>query len=257
MYPSVATKDPAAVAAEVHSIYLGSFPDGDPRFVSRVFGWVSDCFSGNYADYRPVDALYHDFEHTLQGTLCMARLLQGRHRAGAQPVVSRKLFELGLLAILLHDTGYPKKRDDPEGTGAKYTITHVERSADFAARLLAEKGYAAPDIRTVQNMIHCTGVHAVIDAIGFQSDEERIVGCALGTADLLGQMAADDYVQKLPALYEEFAEAARYSGDRTHFVSSYSSAEDLMSRTPVFWETFVSVKLNRDFGGLFRFLNQP
>ena len=37
----------------------------------------------------------------------------------------------------------------------------------------------------------------------------RIVGFALGTADLLGQMAAPDYVDKLPVLYDEFVEAAR------------------------------------------------
>jgi hypothetical protein len=257
MYPPVATKDPAAVAAEVQSVYLGNFPDAEARFIPQVFGWVADCFAGKYADYQAVDALYHDFEHTLQGTLCMARLLRNRHLALTRPVVSRRMFELGLLAILLHDTGYLKKRDDTEGTGAKYTVTHVDRSADFAARLLGEKAFSRQDIQAVQNMIHCTGLHAALDEIAFQSDEERVTGFALGTADLLGQMAAEDYVEKLPFLYAEFAEAARFSGDTAHFVSSYSSAEELMSRTPVFWESFVSVKLNGDFGGLFRFLNNP
>ena len=45
------------------------------------------------------------FEHTLQRTVCMGRLLYARHRAGAAPALTQEAFELGVLAILLHDTG--------------------------------------------------------------------------------------------------------------------------------------------------------
>jgi hypothetical protein len=257
MYPPVVTKDPTAVEAEVQSTYLALFPDGDKIFVPRAFGWAMECFRGNYHDYQAVDAPYHDVEHTLQGTLCMARLLRGWQRAGEQPLLNSRIYKLGLLAILLHDTGYLKKRNDDEGTGAKYTVTHVERSAHFAAELLAEKGFGATDIKAVQNMIHCTGVNAALSVIRFQSELERVVGFALGTADLLGQMAAEDYVDKLPILFSEFAEATRFSNDKTHFVAMFSSAEDLMMKTPGFWQKFVQLKLNRDFGGLYRFLNDP
>ena len=30
-----------------------------------------------------------------------------------------------------------------------------------------------------------------------------------------------------------------------------------MQKTPAFWEKYVQVKLNRDFGGIYRFLNNP
>lgn len=257
MYPPVVTKDPTAVEVAVQSAYLGMFPKGDSMFVPRVFGWAIECFTGGYGDYQPVDARYHDFEHTLQGTLCMVRLLHGRHKAKAEPPLPQKMFELGLVAILMHDTGYLKKRGDTEGTGAKYTVTHVDRSAEFAARLLSEKRFAREDIQAVQNMIHCTGVDAALSVIPFQSDVERIVGYALGTADLMGQMAAEDYVEKLPVLYSEFAEATRFSKDKPHFIAMFSSAADLMQKTPAFWEKYVQLKLNRDFGGLYRFLNDP
>jgi hypothetical protein len=257
MYPPVATKDPAAVAVEVQAAYLAIFPDGDKRFVSRAFDWAKDCFAGKYRDYQPVDAPYHDFEHTLQGTLCMARLLRGRHQARKRPLLTEKMFKLGLLAILLHDTGYLKKRSDTGGTGAKYTVTHVDRSAKFATELLAEKGLSASDVKVVGNMIRCTGVDAALSVIPFKSDVEKVVGFALGTADLLGQMAAEDYVEKLPVLYAEFAEAAAFSKDKTHFVALYSSVADLMQKTPTFWEKFVQQKLERDFGALYRFLNDP
>src|SRR5580765_5044239 len=128
MFPLIVTNDPSAVEAEVQTAYREMFPGGDPDFVPRVFGWAIECFTGHYADYQAVDAHYHDLEHTLQGTLCMARLLHGRQRSQVQPALTERLFQLGIVGILLHDTGYLKKRHDLEGTGAKYTATHVHRS---------------------------------------------------------------------------------------------------------------------------------
>jgi hypothetical protein len=187
----------------------------------------------------------------------MFRLLRGRETVRAEPRVGEREFRLGLLAILLHDTGYLKTHDDVSGTGAKYTITHVARSADFAGQLLREKGYSSQDIRAVQNMIRCTGLDAQLDTIPFDSPVERIVGYALATGDLLGQMAAEDYVDKLPVLYNEFAEAAAYSGDKTHFVSTFVNSEDLVTRTPGFWEQSIRLKLDSELLGLWRFLNYP
>jgi hypothetical protein len=257
MYPPVPTKDPTAVEVEVQATYLALFPKGDRLFVTRVFGWAIECFTGNYRDYLPVDARYHDFEHTLQGTLCLTRLLRAREVTGAEPALTERVFQLVILAILFHDTGYLKRRTDTEGTGAKYTVTHVARSADFAAELLAANGYSRSDIQAVQNMILCTGISANLSAIAFQSELEKVAGFALATADLLGQMAAEDYVDKLPVLYEEFAEAAAFSQEENSFVASFSSATDLIQRTPLFWEQFVLKRLDRDFKGLYRFLNIP
>lgn len=251
----IPTRDPTAVAGEVQKIYLRMFPSAGVFFVPQVFGWAIDSFTGHFGRYQPVDLRYHDFEHTLQGTLCLARLLFGRHCAAAKPALSVKDFELGLLAILLHDTGYLKTCDDIHGTGAKYTATHVDRSAEFAARLLTEKKFTREDIRAVQNMIHCTGVDAALDKIPFESELEKITGFALGTADLVGQMAAEDYVDKLPALYDEFAEAEAHSG--SSFVTGFTSAGDLMQKTPKFWKMIVLGKLEHEFGGLYQFLNSP
>jgi hypothetical protein len=233
------------------------FPGGDLLFVPRAFGWAIDCFGGHYADYQAIDVPYHDLEHTLQGTLCFARLLQCRQEAGSQPALTQTMFEWGLLAILLHDTGYLKRRDDLEGTGAKYTLIHVDRSAEFAARLLAQKGFSDEAIQAVQNMIHCTGVRVRFSAIPFASQLEQIVGCALGTADYMGQMAAGDYLEKLPELYLEFEESARFLPDKTFNHGSCSSAKDLVSKTPAFWENYVRPRLDQQYQGLYRFLNQP
>lgn len=257
MRSSVNTQDPAAVQAEVEAAYLAIYPHADRVFVSQAFSWALNCFTGRYRDYQPIDARYHDLEHTLQGTLCMMHLLEGRHFAGASPVLTERMFRLGLLAILLHDTGYLKRRDDREGTGAKYTLIHVHRSAEFAAVLLAEQGYGPKDILAVQNMIRCTGVNADLTAIPFQDALERTVGFALGTADLVGQMAADDYVEKLPILFTEFAESQRYNAGKIPAKMLFLSVEDLLRKTPAFWEKYVQPKIKQDFEGLYLFLSQP
>ncbi len=257
MLLTVDTRDALAVAAQVQSDYRLMFKDRRPLFVAQAFGWAVDCFTGRLSGYLPIDARYHDFEHTLQGTLCLSSLLRGRFQAGEPPVLSQRIYELGLLAILLHDTGYLKHRGDLEGTGAKYTLTHVSRSCEFAEEFLSTKGFLGPEIRGVNNMIRCTGVDGDVSSIQFQNEEERILGYALGTADLLGQMAALDYVDKLPVLYEEFVEASRFTPGAASSLSGFSSAQDLMHKTPAFWERYVRPKLDRDFLGLYRFLAKP
>lgn len=255
LYPEVDTRDIAATHEAVAEIYREAYPHGSD-VIDRAFDWAEAAFSGRYADYQAIDAKYHDLEHTLQGTLCFARLLAGYKKANAEPRLTQRMFELGIIAILLHDTGYLKKRDDTQGTGAKYTLTHVARSAEFAAVLLRNNGFKPEEIKAVQNMIRCTGVNANLAAIPFQSEIERRVGFALGTADLLGQMAADDYIDKLGILYQEFEESNRFN-NRTAGPGVFTSAEDLRSKTPLFWEKYVLPKINNDFLGLYRYLASP
>jgi hypothetical protein len=257
MYPRVVTKDPTAVEVQVQAAYLAMFPRGNQRFVPRVFAWATDSFTGRHPDFQQVDARYHDLEHTLQGTLCLARLLHGRHQAGARPRLTQKALELALLAILLHDTGYLKRKGDLNGTGAKYTAIHVTRSLEFSAELLKGHRFPVSDIQSVQNMIRCTASSGALSRIPFRTELEKILGGAVGTADLLGQMSAEDYVDKLPALYLEFAEAARHPWGKAPLLDTFSTPDDLIQQTPEFWENQVQRRLERDFGGVYRFLNQP
>jgi hypothetical protein len=248
----VDTKDRDAVRTEVAQIYRELFPGGSAQFVDDAFKRIVDAFEGRFDGYQPIDAKYHDLEHTLQGTLAFARLLKGYSSARARPELTRSAFELGLLAILLHDTGYLKERSDREGTGAKYTLVHVTRSAEFAKKLLTENKFSPLEVRAVQNMIRCTGVNTDLASIPFHDDLERQVGFALGTADLLGQMAAPDYIDKLQTLYQEFEEANRYSSKRSG--DTFANADELRRKTPEFWEKYVLPKIENDFRGLYRFL---
>jgi len=257
MQALIDTRQPRLVEAEIHAAYLTMFPNGDRDYIPKIFRWAVACFEGKYRDYQAIDAHYHDLEHTMQGSLCMARLLLLRHQQPVEPRMTQRMLELGMLAILMHDTGYLKKRSDTEGTGAKYTLTHVDRSMEFAAELMRCHHFTPQEITGVQNMIGCTGVNVKIETIRFQSELERLTGFALGSSDLLGQMSAEDYVDKLPVLYLEFAEAAAFNGDKMRAGGFFSSALDLMQKTPQFWSNYVQQKINRDFLAVYRFLNDP
>src|SRR3984885_4238354 len=239
MLESVNTRDPSSVEGEVQEAYMAMFPQGNREYIPMIFGWALSWFSGQYRDYQSIDAHYHDLEHTLQGILCMTRLLRGRHRQELEPRLTQRMLELGLLAMLTHDTGYLKKQGDTGGTGAKYTLTHVDRSIEFAGELMLGRDLSVEEILAVQNMIRCTGINVKLENVKFQDPLERMVGFALGTADLMGQMAAPDYVDKLPILYSEFAEAARFSADgKMKAGGFFSSAEDLMQKSPLFWDSY-------------------
>ena len=70
-------------------------------------------------------------------------------------------------------------------------------------------------------------------------------------------MAAADYVEKLPVLYLEFEESARFNGSKGGRATSFASAEGLMRNTAQFWERYVLPKINDDFEALYRYLNEP
>ena len=123
--------------------------------------------------------------------------------------------------------------------------------------MLRENGFSETDILAVQNMIRCTGVNVKLDAVPFQAEEERFLGYSLGTADLLGQMAAEDYVEKLPILFEEFAESDKFNVDNPTPRMVFSSAQDLMEKTPGFWNFYVLPRITNDFRGLYKYLSQP
>ena len=133
----------------------------------------------------------------------------------------------------------------------------IHQAFDCPAFLISHCDAAYSQIKSVQHMIRCTGIDAPLTKIPFQSELEKIVGHALATADLLGQMAADDYVDKLPILYAEFAEAAKHDRGHTDFISKFGGAMDLIQRTPTFWHDYVLPKLEKDYSGLYRFLNDP
>lgn len=256
MFPPVDTKNPAAVEAFVETKFAEMYPGASLVWLKTIFKDMEDLFCGRHPEYAAVDLRYHDFEHTLQATVCMTILLEGRHYAGVEPKLNAHHFELGVAAVLLHDAGYMKLKSDKQGTGAKFTFCHVLRSCAFAAAYLPTLGANDHEVEAVLGAINCTGPTKEISRLRFREPYERVLGCALATSDYLGQMAAADYPDELDILYHEFTE----SDDFIHLPASrraFKSPEELAERTPLFWKKFVQPKLESDFQAVYRFLARP
>jgi hypothetical protein len=84
----------------------------------------------------------------------------------------------------------------------------------------------------------------VIKDIKFESVENELMGKILGTADLIGQMADSNYLEKLPFLFEEFQESG---------ITDYESGLDLLQKTPAFWE-FTKKRFVTELGNVDRYL---
>lgn len=256
VFPLVNTRDPEAVLAAVLPRVEPLLDPGGLVAVRATFGWLLDTFAGRNPAFEALDTQYHDVEHTMQGFLCLGHMLAGWHLACTAPALDSRTARLALVAMLLHDTGYLKERGDTAGTGARFTPVHVERGTRVARALLTAAGWTAADTAAVEAMIRCTGPKAVPAQLPFESAAHRRAGCAVGTADLLGQMAAPDYLEKLPLLYREFAEASAFhpGGELARLFPDLAA---LLRQTPAFWEQHVLGKLDRALEGVHACLADP
>jgi hypothetical protein len=222
----VDTSNPKNVLREVKSIFSYHYPPRHFVEVRRCYTLIVDLFQGRFPGYRVCNTEYHDLNHTIDVFLATARLLDGynlKKDKGISPS-----FAINLLnAALFHDTGYIQEDWDKEGTGAKYTMEHVERSIIFLARHSEAFRISPEAVVSISQMIACTNLSVRIDEMNFISKEEEIAGKILGTADLLGQMADRVYLEKLLFLYYEFKEAG---------IGGYETEYDIVIKNVDFYE---------------------
>jgi hypothetical protein len=231
------------------------FTDGRRELIRKMFMGVRDLFEGHYPGYQRSDSFYHDLAHTFEATIATARILDGHLRSGNAPRLRTSHFELAVAAALLHDSGYIKEVGDNEGTGAKYTLTHVQRSIEFSTRFLEPLDIKPKHQRIVHSAILCTGLNVDMSRAVFENEAERYIGCALGSGDILGQMASPDYPQWLPLLYREYVEAVQYSGCQEVGIARYASALDLLRQTRSFYEKHVRRMLEEHWDGVYHALD--
>ncbi len=241
---------------KIRTIYKENYQDNSVEIIEKIFTDVNDLYDGKKQGFLKCDTNYHDFPHVLGVIPPFIGIIDGWNKSGNKPKISKQIFDLGIIGVLLHDAGYIKSSDDVEGTGAKYTFVHISRSNNFVEYLLSQYDFTKNDITSVQNMIMCTGVKMDITKIHFNSEEERVAGYALGTSDIIGQMSANDYPEKLPALYSEFEEAYNYEGrEKLHEQGTviFDSVEDLIRQTPHFYEVIIAERL-KTLGEMYKYL---
>ena len=225
LHDLVEIEEPEAVFEEVAIILKLLSPGFDLKCVRSAYRLILRIYRGNHPLYRSCTTHYHDLRHTTDAFLAMARLAHGAILCKKD--CSERDIAVVLVAALFHDAGYIQDLDDKEGTGAKFTLYHVQRSREFLNRHGAEIGLTRKEIAEGGVMILCTDIKKDLPHTLFSSTTVENFGRLLNAADLMGQMADRVYLEKLLFLYHEYKEGQ---------VGEYHSEVDLIRKTPAFMD---------------------
>jgi hypothetical protein len=210
--------------------------------IYQVFRDILKLFGGTYPGYSRCNTLYHDLNHTMDCFLVTAQIIHGAFIQGIN--FEEVDVNLGLIAALMHDTGYIQAVGDDQGSGGKYTLCHISRSIEFLEKYFQDNGFPREYVPICRNLLSCTGLDVKIAEIKFPSRRQKILGQILGTADLIGQMANANYPEKLHFLYGEFKEGG---------VPGFTDELDFLKQTPDFWE-MVKQRFALELGQVDRYL---
>ncbi|GBE52008.1 cyclic di-GMP phosphodiesterase response regulator RpfG [bacterium BMS3Bbin14] len=230
---------PRDIFKEIKLIISMVTEDFNFDFLELTFVNVIKIFSGEYPGYQVSNTFYHNLNHTMAIALAVVRLIHGLFVKGTR--FSPEIIENGVLAAWFHDIGLIQKKSDREGTGAKYTKQHEERSIQFLLEYMQSQGRDVEDSRRCAQMIKCTKLTASPQDLSFESDEVRLMGYILGTADIVSQMADRGYLERLPLLFEELREGG---------VAEYESTVDIYHETVDFFQTVIRKRLFHEFDGV-------
>ncbi len=233
-------ENPECVLNEIKTILLSINSNFPTKDIENVFQDVLRLFQGKYQGYQACNTEYHDLRHTLEVFLATTRLIHGALIDGR--LISGKMINIGLISALMHDTGYNQAIDDINGTGAKYTESHILRSIEFCNRYFAGSHYSGDDLNSFSDILRCTGFTDRINEIMFTDSEVEIIGKIIGAADLLGQMADRLYLEKLLFLYYEFKEAG---------IAGFENEYDLLKKTLQFYD-YTLKRLENDLSNVHR-----
>jgi len=251
-------RKPESVFTEVSHIMSDFCPDSMIIKVHQAFRDFSKLYKGKYQGYHACDVPYHDLQHVMDVTLASARFIasyENNQRPG-QRLGSERMMA-GILLALFHDCGYIRDtKNDTLENGAEYTHNHITRGANFLEGYLASIGLEK-HIDVITNLIHFTGYEKPIDSIKLDDPRDEILGCLVGSADLLAQMADRCYLEKCrDRLYPEFVLGGMNTQTNAFGMKTirYQSADDLLRQTPDFYQKMVWPRLEDKFHGVAKYV---
>ena len=203
--------------------------------------YITRLFNGKVPGYLAVDLPYHDLKHTLDTALATARLVDGYEaflQAEALPPLGADTALLAIICALFHDCGFVRRECEHAIPGSKLMPVHVERGEGMLVEWLQDSSLAvyADAPRAIRYTDHVKPIQAVEETV---PETYRIVGCILGTADLMSQIADRFYLERCrDALFWEFSQAG---------IDVFKSADDLLRQTPGFIEHVKQQRLCTDF----------
>lgn len=242
-----------AVCDIFHSCYLAS----DDSKIRQAFEDFDSLFEGHFNGFNACDTYYHDKQHTLDMTLALARLIDGHERqSDRHHTFGVKLTTLAIITALFHDSGYIRETNDHKHhNGAQYTSIHVSRSATFLHNYLHMTGM--PELADIAaNMVHYTGYEVSPENIKLPDEKLHLLGYMLGTADLIAQMSDRCYLEKCrDRLFPEFELGGMLAkqDEKGQSIILFESADDLLAKTPSFYNFEVKKRLNSLFQQVYKY----
>ncbi len=231
---------PEDIYKEIKFIISLMVDDFDYDFLDLSFENTEKIFTGRFPGYQASNTSYHNLDHTMAVALALLRLIHGISTQ-KNVTFSSNLIECGVIAAFFHDAGLIQKSSDHEGTGAKYTKFHEERSILFVQEYLNSVGRSEIMSNQCSQMIQCTKLSNVPSHLNFDSEEIKFMGYILGTADIVAQMADRVYLERLPLLFDELKEGG---------VPGYESTVDIYQQTVTFFKEVIRKRLYVEFDGI-------
>lgn len=250
--------DAASFANAVCQILGNRYPEFDEATVRKAFGDIEDAYFGRFPGLLACDTPYHDLRHSLDTSLVMARMVDGFEISCCEPTQTLKAEE-GCLAVLLalyHDVGFLRREDEAALHGASLVHEHEQRSVDFMHDYLRKGAFS--HLSSQAALIHATDfAKPIAETLMGLPRQWLLIGQMLGTADLLSQISGLHYLQNCrDFLYQEFAIAGvdKKTMPSGETIVLYASPEDLLRKTPQFYEHVVRKRLEEDFEQVYRYL---
>ena len=229
-------RDTAEVEAQVSEIVRSFAPGHDLARVGGAFELLNRAFDGDLPGYQKLKTLYHNRTHTNEVVLCTARMLHGLHLAGQG--LDGDHIDAALIGALMHDIGYLMSDEEASGTGAQFTESHVMRGVEFTRRHLLELPPALVEATT--KVILLTDHRKHPGWVTFDDLQLQRAAYATATADLIGQMANREYLERVLLLYFEFEEAQ---------MGGFADIHDLLEKTTAFYR-MTKGRLDQDLNGM-------
>jgi hypothetical protein len=239
----------------IHRVSREAFGETEQSLCNALITFAFDLFHGKNPQFQSCDTAFHDFDHTMQATAAVADLLAAHRQNPIIATLNQRDWELTIAAVILHDTGYLKRCNDSSGSGAKYSAIHVGRSCFHAWDLLASFGFTRDELRQIQNAICATAISVSMEDLPFRDRREWLIGAMVATGDMLGQMAAEDYPERLAGLYLEFREATVFSRLQNAGFALHKNLLDLLDGTEKFYNGYVTRMLDQEWKGIYRILD--
>ena len=251
---------PDSVLAAIEGIFDRRFGKCWPQAaLAQAFDDVARAYRGDLPGLLACDTPYHELRHTLDSALVMARMLDG-HEASTQrqtPALGAERCVVGVLLALFHDIGFLRHGNEEALSGAQLVQVHELRGTEFASAFLVRNGLQRH--KSLAPLILSTAFRANLDNLFSTHDDAEIaLACMVASADILSQLSDRFYLERCrDFLYQEFVlgglDRIMHSDGATSVL--FANAEDLLRKTPWFFESVIMQRLEHDLRGTYRYLD--